>query len=142
MANNTTTEELRVPPHNTEAEQSVLGSLMLDKDAVVRVADFLLPKDFYKNDHQTIFEIMLTLYENRDPIDVLSISNKLEEAGKLEEVGGSSYIASLVNAVPSASHVLHYAKVVQKKSLLRRLISAADHILELDILVLMMLKNF
>lgn len=124
-------EALRVPPHNDEAEQSVLGSLMLDKDAIIRVADFLQPADFYKNSNATIFETMLELYEERDPIDVLSISNKLEEKGKLEEVGGSSYVASLVNTVPSASHVSHYAKVVQKKGMLRRLITAANKILEM-----------
>lgn len=127
----TSTKRLRVPPNNVEAEQSVLGSLMLDKDAIVRIADFLQPDDFYKNDHGVIFETMLELYENRDPIDVLSISNKLDEKNKLEEIGGSSYIASLVNIVPSSSHVLHYAKVVQKKAMLRRLISAADHIVEM-----------
>lgn len=124
-------EELRVPPHNVEAEQSILGSLMLDKDAIVKIADFLLPVDFYKHTHQVIFEVMLSLYENREPIDVLSISNKLDEIGKLENIGGSSYIASLVNIVPSAAHVIHYAKVVQKKAMLRRLISAADHIVEM-----------
>lgn len=131
LKNNSKTKDLRVPPNNVEAEQSILGSLMLDKDAIVKIADFLLPIDFYKNKHQVIFETMLSLYEERDPIDVLSISNKLEEANKLEEVGGSSYIASLVNTVPSASHVVHYAKVVQKKAMLRRLISAADHIVEM-----------
>jgi len=133
MATRNTKKEtgIRVPPNNSEAEQSILGSLMLDKDAIIKIADFLLPVDFYKDKHQTIFETMLTLYENREPIDVLSISNKLEEVGKLEGVGGSSYIASLVNIVPSASHVVHYAKVVQKKAMLRRLISAADHIVEM-----------
>lgn len=124
-------EDLRVPPHSIEAEQSVLGSLMLDKDAIIKVADFLQPNDFYKDAHGEIFEAMLELYEERDPIDVLSISNKLEEKKKLEEVGGSSYVASLVNSVPSASHVSHYAKVVQKKGMLRRLISAADKISEM-----------
>ncbi len=124
-------EELRVPPHSIEAEQSVLGSLMLDKDAIIKVADFLQSNDFYKDAHGEIFETMLDLYEERDPIDVLSISNKLEEKGKLEEIGGSSYVASLVNSVPSASHVSHYAKVVQKKAMLRRLISAASNIVEM-----------
>lgn len=123
-------EELRVPPHNIEAEQSVLGSLMLDNDAIVKIADFLRPDDFYKNSHKEIFEAMLDLYEERDPIDVLSTSNKLEEKNKLEEIGGSSYVASLVNSVPSASHVAHYAKVVQKKGMLRKLISAANNIVE------------
>ncbi len=129
--NSKNNKPLRIAPNNIEAEQSVLGSLMLDKEAIVKIADFLLPVDFYKNNHQSIFETMLRLYEEREPIDVLSISNKLEEVGKLESIGGSSYIASLVNIVPSASHVVHYAKVVQKKAMLRRLISAADKIVEM-----------
>jgi replicative DNA helicase len=128
---NSSQEELRVPPQNIEAEQSVLGSLMLDREAIIKVADFLKPEDFYKQAHELIFETMLKLYEDREPLDVLSISNKLEEKGKLEEVGGSSYISSLVNSVPSASHVSHYAKLVQKKGMLRRLISTASNIVEL-----------
>lgn len=126
-----TTEHLRVPPHNLEAETSVLGSLMLDKDAVIKIADLLKVGDFYKDAHNIIYETMLTLYEEREPIDVLSLANKLEEKGKLENVGGSNYLASLVNSVPSASNVVHYAKVVQKKVLLRRLISSASDIVEL-----------
>ena len=125
------TEHLRVPPHNIEAEQSVLGSLMLDKDAIIKVADLVRPGDFYKGDHNAIYETMLELYEEREPIDVLSLANKLEEKGKLDAIGGSGYLASLVNVVPSASNVAHYAKVVQKKSLLRRLISAASEIVEM-----------
>lgn len=124
----TSNENLRVPPHNIEAEQSVLGSLMLDKDAIIKIADLVKVGDFYKNDHNVIYENMLELYEEREPIDVLSLSNKLEEKKKLEETGGSSYLASLVNTVPSATNILHYAKVVQKKALLRRLINAATEI--------------
>jgi replicative DNA helicase len=122
---------LRTPPNNPEAEQSVLGSLMLDKDAITKMADFVKVGDFYKDNHNTIYETILELYEEREPIDVLSMSNKLDEKGKLKEIGGSSYLASLVNVVPSASHVVHYAKVVQKKSMLRRLISVADSISEM-----------
>jgi replicative DNA helicase len=122
--------EMRVPPHNIEAEQSVLGSLMLDKDAIIKIADLLKIGDFYKDDHNDIYKVMLELYEDREPIDVLSISNKLDERKILERVGGSSYLASLVGTVPSSSHIVHYAKVVQKKALLRRLISAASEILE------------
>ena len=125
------TEHLRVPPHNLEAETSILGSLMLDKDAVIKVADVLKVGDFYKDDHNLIYETMLALYEDREPIDVLSLANKLEEKGQLERIGGSSYLASLVNSVPSASNVAHYAKVVQKKVLLRRLIAAAGEIVEM-----------
>ncbi|MCX6766126.1 MAG: replicative DNA helicase [Candidatus Moranbacteria bacterium] len=131
MAANTSNENLRVSPHNIEAEQSVLGSLMLDKDAIVKIADLLRVGDFYKDDHNVIYENMLELYEEREPIDVLSLSNKLEEKKKLDEIGGSSYLASLVNTVPSASNVVHYAKVVQKKSLLRRLITAASEVVEM-----------
>ncbi|MFZ2299887.1 MAG: replicative DNA helicase [Candidatus Moraniibacteriota bacterium] len=126
-----TTEHLRVPPHNLEAETSVLGSLMLDKDAIIKIADLLKVGDFYKDDHNLIYETMLALYEDHEPIDVLSLANKLEERGKLEQVGGSNYLASLVNSVPSATNVTHYAKVVQKKVLLRRLISAASDIVEM-----------
>ena len=124
-------KNLRVPPHNIEAEQSVLGSLMLDKEAIIKMADLVSVGDFYKDAHNTIYESMLELYEKREPLDVLSISNKLEEKGMLEKVGGSSYLASLVNTVPSASHIVHYSKVVQKKSMLRRLIKTAGDILEL-----------
>lgn len=124
-------QKLRVPPHNLEAEQSVLGSLMLDKDAVIKIADLLKVGDFYKSDHNLIYETMLELYEEREPIDVLSLSNKLTEKGKLEKVGGSGYLASLVNTVPTAANVVHYAKVVQKKSTLRRLIKASSEIVEL-----------
>ncbi len=130
MASNKT-DHLRVPPHNIEAEASVLGSLMLDKDAIIKVADLLKVGDFYKDDHNFIYETMLALYEEREPIDVLSLSNQLEEKGQLERIGGSSYLASLVNTVPSATNVVHYAKVVQKKTLLRRLITAASDIVEL-----------
>jgi len=122
--------DLRVPPHNLEAEQSVLGCLMLDKDAVIKIADLLKVGDFYKDIHNLIYDAMLELYEQREPLDVLSISNKLDEKKQLEKIGGSSYLASLVGTVPSASHIVHYAKVVQKKALLRRLIHAATEILE------------
>lgn len=124
-------ENLRVPPHNIEAEQSVLGSLMLDKDAIIKIADLLKVGDFYKDDHNVIYKNILELYEEREPIDVLSLSNKLEEKKKLPEIGGASYLASLVNTVPSAANIVHYAKVVQKKALLRRLIREASEILEM-----------
>lgn len=131
MTTNASDDNLRVPPHNIEAEQSVLGSLMLDKDAIIKIADLIKVGDFYKDAHNTVYEMMLELYEEREPIDVLSLSNKLEEKKKLDEIGGSSYLASLVNTVPSASNIVHYAKVVQKKALLRRLIKEATEILEM-----------
>jgi len=123
--------EARVPPQNIEAEMSVLGSLMLDKNAIIKIADLVKAEDYYKDANRLIYETMLELYEEREPIDVLSLSNKLEEKKQLESVGGSSYLTELVNSVPTASNVVHYAKVVQKKSLLRKLITAASDIVEL-----------
>lgn len=123
--------EARVPPQNIEAEMSVLGSLMLDKDAIIKIADLVHPDNFYKDANRIVYETMIELYEDREPIDVLSLSNKLDEKKQLEKIGGASYLTELVNAVPTASNVVHYAKVVQKKSLLRKLITAASDIVEL-----------
>ena len=128
---NTSNDNLRVPPQNVEAERSVLGALMLDKDSIIKVANLIRNGDFYKDDHNMIYEAMVELYEQREPIDLLSLSNRLEEKGQLEKVGGSSYLTSLVNSVPSSSNITHYAKVVQKKSTLRKLINTAAEIVEL-----------
>lgn len=128
--NNQTSQPLtsKLPPQNIEAEQSVLGSLMLDKDAIVKIADLIKPEDFYRDAHRNIFEIMIELYSNNEPIDFLSLTNKLEEKEKLEKVGGTSYLTTLVNSVPTAAHVVHYAKIIQRKATLRRLIDAASQI--------------
>ncbi|MFH1597498.1 MAG: replicative DNA helicase [Patescibacteria group bacterium] len=127
MAKNEQTEKL--PPQNIEAEQAVLGSLLIDKDAITKIADIILPGDFYKDTHNAIFESMVELYEKHEPIDILSLSNRLEEKGKLKEIGGKTYLATLANSVPTASHVASYANTVQKKSTLRRLIHTASEIL-------------
>ncbi|PIZ58483.1 replicative DNA helicase [bacterium (Candidatus Torokbacteria) CG_4_10_14_0_2_um_filter_35_8] len=124
-------KEARVPPQNIEAEKSVLGALMLDKDAITQVADTLKPDDFYKGSHEKIYETMLDLYDEREPIDLLTLSGKLEEKGDLEKVGGRSYLAELVNSVPTSSNVTYYANIVQKKSTLRKLINAASKIIEM-----------
>lgn len=118
----------KLPPQNLEAEQSVLGSLLINKDAITRIADKLSPNDFYKDAHAAIFGVMLTLYENREPIDVLSLTNKLEEKKLLEKIGGRTYLATLAGAVPTAAHVSSYAEIVRKKAVLRRLINAATEI--------------
>jgi replicative DNA helicase len=123
--------DLKLPPQNIEAERSVLGALMLDKDAIIKVANLIRTGDFYKDDHNMIYDAMIELYEKHEPIDVLSLSNRLEEKGQLDKVGGSSYLATLANSVPSSSNVAHYAKVVQKKSTLRKLIVTASEIVEL-----------
>jgi replicative DNA helicase len=121
----------RIPPHNLEAEVSVLGSLLLNKDAIIKVADFLRDTDFYSPMHALIYGAIINLYERRDPIDIISLSNILRDQGNLAGAGGESTIASLAAAVPTAGHAEHYAKIVQKKATLRRLISAAANISEL-----------
>ena len=131
MVKNTVNQDIKLPPQNIEAEMSVLGSLMLDKEAIIKIANLIRLGDFYRDDHNLIYEAILELYEKNEPIDVLSLANRLEEKKQLEKVGGSSYLASLVNSVPSSSNIVHYAKVVQKKSTLRKLIEAASEILEL-----------
>ena len=130
MNRNPTNFELpnKLPPQNIEAESSVLGSLMLDKNAIVKVADFLTPRDFYKGVHQKIYQAMIELFEKREPIDSLSVSTRLKEKNQLEEIGGNSYLAELINSVPTASHVLNYAKIIQKKRILRDLIDASYEI--------------
>ncbi|MDP3770349.1 MAG: replicative DNA helicase [Candidatus Sungbacteria bacterium] len=131
MKKNPEQHEARMPPQNIEAEMSALGSLMLDKDAIYGVVDGLSARDFYKPHHREIYEAMLDLYNSREPIDILSVTNRLREREKLTEIGGSSYVTSLVNTVPTASNVAHYATIVRKKRLLRDLIEASHHIAQL-----------
>lgn len=122
---------LKIPPQNIEAEQSVLGSLLLDKDAVIKIADNLLTEDFYRDDHSVIYQAILKLFEQRKPIDVLTLTDILESQKKVKDIGGVSYLATLVNSVPTAAHVVHYANIVHQKAVLRRLISAANNISQL-----------
>ena len=125
MANNT---EHKLPPQNIEAEKSLLGSLMLDKNAIIKVADYLQPKDFYKQNHQQIFQATLELFEKGEPVDLLSVSIRLKEKNLLEEIGGNSYLTELINTVPTAAHISNYAKIVQRKRILRDLISSSQEI--------------
>ena len=117
-----------VPPHNYEAEAAVLGSILVDKEAVLRVADLVSPDDFYRESHADIYDAMLALFGKSEPIDIISISGRLKDAGKLEKTGGQTYLAQLAESVPTASHVVHYAKIVQRDSTLRRLITASQEI--------------
>ena len=123
-------DTLRLPPQNIEAEQSVLGSLLIDKDAVIKVADLLAPEDFYTPAHEKIYESILDLYEKRQPVDLLTLTNRLTEKGVLADVGGSGYLADLTNRVATSSHVDHFAKIVKEKKVLRDLIRASAEITE------------
>lgn len=118
----------KLPPQNIEAEKSLLGCLMIDSEAILKVADFLIPRDFYKDTHQKIYQAMIDLFEKREPIDVLNVSSRLKEKEELEGIGGIGYLTELVNSVPTASHVLSYAKIVQQKRVLRDLIATSQEI--------------
>ena len=118
----------KIPPQNLEAEMSLLGAILLDKDAIMKVADVIEPVDFYKNIHRDIFDAMLELYAKNEPIDLLTLGNRLTERGRLEQIGGRSYLVQLSNIVPTASHVEEYAEVVCRKATLRKLLSASADI--------------
>lgn len=121
----------KLPPQNLEAEQSVLGALLLDKDAIIKVADIILPDDFYKEDHSLIYETDLELYEKRVPIDMITLTDALTKKKKLKQIGGAAYLATLVNCVSSTAHIVQHAQIMHQKAVLRRLISAAAEITEM-----------
>lgn len=121
----------KLPPQNLEAEMSVLGCLMLDKNAIVKVADFLRPEDFYKAAHREIYSAMEVLFSKGEPIDILSVSAILRERDSLDKIGGQNYLSELINSVPNALHIASYAKTVQKKRILRDLIEASYNIGEM-----------
>lgn len=123
--------DLKLPPQNLEAERAVLGSLMIDENAIFKIADFLSAEDFYREAHGKIFSAMIKLYEKQEPIDVLNVSSVLSDQKDLERVGGSAYLAELSAGVASSYNIVSYAKAVQKKATLRRLISTASEIGEL-----------
>ena len=121
----------KLPPQNLEAEASLLGCLMIDKDAIFKIADTLQPADFYKDSHGLIYASMRELYAHHEPIDILTLTGKLEEKNQLETVGGRTYLAELGNSVTTSSHVIHYSSIIQRKATHRRLLSAAAEITEL-----------
>lgn len=117
-----------LPPQNVDAEASLLGALLIDTDALVRVADKVNAGDFYDPKHQLIYQAILDLYELRSAIDILTLSNHLKGADNLDDAGGASYLTELTNFVPTAAHVEQYADIVTQKSLRRKLIKAAQDI--------------
>ena len=121
---------IKLPPSNVEAEQSVLGALLIDKDSIIKVADVLNPEDFYQPAHEKIYEAILDLFDKGKPVDILSATDLLRERGVLKEIGGSGYLAELTNQVPTASHIQNYAKIVKEKKILRDLIKASSDITE------------
>ncbi len=122
---------LRMPPQDLEAEMAVLGALMLDGNMILQIGDVLNPEDFYREDHRLIYNAMYDLFTQQAPIDVRSVGSRLKEKKQLEKIGSHGYLTELVNGVPSASNAKHYAEIVRKKSILRHLIEAANHINQL-----------
>lgn len=118
----------RVPPQNIDAEASLLGSLLVDKESIIKIADSVTAEDFYVDRHGIIYAAIVDLYEARQPVDLLTLSSKLEDVKELERIGGSAYLTELVDRVPTAAHVVHYAGIVSHKATLRRLIGAATTI--------------
>lgn len=129
----------RLPPHNYDAEQSVLGSMLLDRDAVIKVAANLRPDDFYSTANAQIYQAILDLYNRREPPDLITVSTELDNRGQLDDIGGEAYLASLMNGVFTSVHIEYYAEIVERESTRRRLINAGTKIVgigyqdELDI---------
>ena len=121
----------KMPPQNIEAEENLLGSLLIDKDAVIKISDIVNSADFYKDINKIIYETIQELFVKHEPIDIITLTNRLEEKKQLQVIGGRSYLARLSNSVGAASHVTNYANIVQRKATLRRLINAASEIHEL-----------
>lgn len=120
----------RIPPQSIEAEQSVLGSILRDPEAITKVIEILSPADFYRDAHRSIFEIMFDLFNNNLPTDLIAVTDELQKKGQLDKVGGAAYIAQLSSAVPTAVNIEYYALVVKEKSLARQVIQNANLILQ------------
>ena len=124
-------DNTRIPPHSVEAEQSVLGSILLDKEAMISVSETLVPEDFYKEAHKVIYESMLKLYNSQSEIDLITLTDELRDQGYLDDIGGIAYITSLSTIVPTTSNIKYYINIVKEKSISRQLISAANDIINL-----------
>lgn len=118
----------RVPPQSIEAEQSVLGAMMIEKEAITKVTEMLNPEDFYRESHRLVFQAMLTLYNRNEAVDIITVTEQLRKDEKLDGAGGIAYVTSLANAMPTAANVLYHARIVEEKALLRGLITTATHI--------------
>ncbi|MDO8551189.1 MAG: replicative DNA helicase [bacterium] len=123
--------EPRIPPHSDDVEKCVLGSCLIDKDAVLAVVEFLRPEHFYNENHTAIFKAILTLYEERTPIDIVTLAEKLKKQKDLTKIGGNAYLADLVAEVPTAANAEHYGRIIKNNYIKRQLISASSQIAEM-----------
>lgn len=120
-----------VPPHDMDAEKSVIGAILIDKDAIVKVVEFLKPEHFYKTAHQNIYRAILNLYEKREPTDLITVPGELKKLKNLKESGGVSYLSELVQFVPTSANVEYYGKIIKENAIKRFLLSSAANISEL-----------
>ena len=118
----------RVPPQNIEAEQAVLGAMMIKKEAIIEAQEILQPEDFYREAHRRVYDAMLKLAENDEAVDLVTLTEQLRKDGELEKIGGIPFITTIANIVPTAANVTYHAKIVKEKAELRRLIDAATEI--------------
>ncbi|NPV42586.1 MAG: replicative DNA helicase [Firmicutes bacterium] len=121
----------RVPPQNIEAEQSVLGAMLLEKEAILSASEILKGEDFYKESHKKIFEVIIDLYDKNEPVDLITVSEELRKRNALEEIGGITYITALANSVPTAANVAYHAKIVKDKSIMRKLIHVSTKLVSM-----------
>ena len=121
----------KVPPHDLEAEQAILGSMLTDKDAVISAIEVLREEDFYREDNKAIYGAIFNLYNRAEPVDIITVKSELESMGKFEQVGGLEYLAELPEKVPTTANAMKYIKIVEEKSTLRRLIKTANEIIDL-----------
>ena len=131
MPESMTVESVRMAPHNVEAEESVLGSVLIDPEAIFRVSPFLRADDFFIVKNGWVWDAFLKLHERREPIDFVTVCNEMEARGQLGEVGGPAYISHLINVVPTAIHAEGYGRIVERASLRRKLLGAASDIAQL-----------
>ena len=123
--------QVKVPPHSDEAEKIILLALLFYKDSIVQVAEFLRPEHFYSDIHGLVFEAILELYEERKPIDLVTLTNTLKKAKALQKIGGSAYLSELVTAVPTAAHIESYARIIREHAVRRQLISNSSRFIDM-----------
>ena len=123
----------KIPPHDIEAEQAVLGCMLTDKDSVIAATEILKEEDFYREDNKIIYSAILSLYAKSEPIDIITVKAELTEQGTLERVGGLTYLADLPEKVPTTANIEKYVKIVEEKAMLRHLIQSANELVALRV---------
>ena len=118
----------KIPPHDIEAEQAVIGSMLTDRDAVIDAVEILKPDDFYRQDNKTIYEAILNLYGRAEPIDIITVKAELVSLGKFDSIGGLEYLSEVIDSVVSASSIDSYIKIIREKAIRRNLIKTCEKI--------------